>query len=269
MVEASRRLAAGVPGTVVGIAPHSLRAAPLDEIAAILPLAAGGPVHIHVAEQVKEVEACLAATGARPVAHLLDGLPVDRRWCLIHATHLDAAETRAMAATGAVAGLCPVTEANLGDGVFNLTGFRATGGAFGVGTDSNVAIGAAEELRQLEYSQRLVTLARNVTCDGERSTGRTLFEGAFAGGAQALGRPGAGLVVGAPADIVSLGGDHPFLFGKAGDDLLDGWIFSAGNGAVDRVWTAGVKRVQGGRHVDRERVGARFRTVMRDVLGRV
>lgn len=262
LMQAVRRHAAAVPGTVVGIAPHSLRAAPIEDIGAVLPLAEGGPVHIHVAEQVREVEDCLAATGARPVEHLLASLPVDGRWCLIHATHMTAEEAAGVAARRAVAGLCPVTEANLGDGIFDLPAFAARGGAWGIGTDSNVALGAAEELRQLEYSQRLATRTRNVACADERSTGRTLFDAALAGGAQALGRDARGLAVGAPADIVSLAADHPFLAAKSGDGLLDGWIFSAGNAAVDCVWTAGAKRVEGGRHVRRKEAAARFRAVI-------
>lgn len=266
LMDAVRRHTSAIPGTVVGVAPHSLRAAPLADMAAVLPLAEGGPVHIHVAEQVKEVDDCLAATGARPVQHLLASLAVDARWCLVHATHMTPEETAAVAASGAVAGLCPVTEANLGDGIFDLPGLTASGGAYGVGTDSNVAIGAAEELRQLEYSQRLATRTRNVACAGGRSTGRTLYAAAVAGGAQALGRDGRGLAAGAPADIVSLAAGHPFLAGKSGDALLDGWIFSAGNAGVDCVWTAGVKRVAGGRHQRREETAARFRALIAELV---
>src|SRR5213078_4868491 len=150
-----------------------------DELAAIVPLAEGGPVHIHAAEQIKEVEECIAWSGRRPVAWLLEHAPVDRRWCLIHATHMTATETEALAKRGAVAGLCPVTEASLGDGIFPAREFIAAGGRFGVGTDSNVLVGVADELRQLEYAQRLHGRQRNVVSRGEgSSTGRTLYEAA-------------------------------------------------------------------------------------------
>ena len=149
-------------GAVVGVAPHSLRAATPEELRAVTALAGDGPIHIHVAEQMKEVEDCLAWSGARPVEWLLANAAVDRRWCLIHATHMTDAETDGIARSGAVAGLCPITEANLGDGIFAAGRFLDAGGRFGIGTDSNVLIGVADELRQLEYSQRLAHRARNV-----------------------------------------------------------------------------------------------------------
>src|SRR4051794_16550819 len=155
LMSASRKAIRKLPGANIGIAPHSLRAVTPDELTAIIPLADGGPVHIHAAEQVKEVEDCLAWSGQRPVQWLLDRAPVDRRWCLIHATHTTNEEITAFAETGAVAGLCPITEANLGDGIFPACEFVDAGGRFGVGTDSNVLIGVADELRQLEYGQRL------------------------------------------------------------------------------------------------------------------
>ncbi|RZJ24265.1 MAG: formimidoylglutamate deiminase, partial [Brevundimonas sp.] len=162
LMDESRRIASALPDAVVGVAPHSLRAVTPEEIAAVVPMAGDGPVHIHAAEQTKEVQDCLDWSGARPVQWLLDNVGLDRRWCLIHATHLTADETTRMAASGAVAGLCPVTEANLGDGVFPAVDFLAQGGAFGVGTDSNVLIDAAGELRALEYSQRLTRRGRAV-----------------------------------------------------------------------------------------------------------
>jgi formiminoglutamate deiminase len=243
----------------VGIAPHSLRAITPDELAAILPLAAGGPVHIHIAEQVKEVEDCLAWGGSRPVRWLLDHVAVDRRWCLIHATHMTDEEARSMAATGAVAGLCPVTEANLGDGIFNAPAFFGAGGRFGVGSDSNVLIGASDELRQLEYSQRLARRARNVMAtSGTASTGRALFEGTLAGGSRALGAA-SGLAQGDAANIVSLDAESPALAGRAGDAILDSWIFGANRSPVDCVWARGRKVVTDGRHHHRETVATRFR----------
>jgi formimidoylglutamate deiminase len=162
LIEASRAAVSGLPDAVVGVAPHSLRAVTGEELTAIIPLAGANPIHIHIAEQTQEVDDCLAATGARPVRWLMNNAPVDKRWCLVHATHLNAMETERLAKSGAVAGLCPITEANLGDGVFPAHDYLAAGGAFGIGSDSNVLIDAAEELRTLEYAQRLTRRARNV-----------------------------------------------------------------------------------------------------------
>ncbi len=203
LMAASRKAISKLPGANIGIAPHSLRAVTPDELAAIIPLADGGPVHIHAAEQVKEVEDCVAWSGRRPVQWLLEHAPVDQRWCLIHATHTTNDELAAFARTGAVAGLCPVTEASLGDGTFPAREFVGAGGAFGIGTDSNVLVGVADELRQLEYGQRLKHRERNVLSGGAgASTGRALFDHALAGGARALGRPTVGLTPGARGDIV-------------------------------------------------------------------
>ncbi|WP_128563553.1 formimidoylglutamate deiminase [Methylobacterium crusticola] len=265
LMAGSRRAVAGLEEAVVGLAPHSLRAATLPEIAALLPLAEGGPVHIHAAEQVREVEECVAALGARPVELLLDHAPVDARWCLIHATHMSADETRRLAASGAVAGLCPMTEANLGDGVFPLPAYAAAGGRYGVGTDSNVLVAAADELRLLEYAQRLTGRRRNVVTGEAPSVGRTLVSACLAGGAQALGVP-AGLAPGHPADIVALDADHPSLCAREGDALLDGWIFAARAGAVDGVWRAGRKVVAQGRHRAGPRIAARYRAALGRLL---
>ncbi|QPF87330.1 formimidoylglutamate deiminase [Bradyrhizobium genosp. L] len=266
LMEASRRVVAGCDGGLVGVAPHSLRAVTPEELTAILPLAQGSPIHIHVAEQTREVEDCLAWSGQRPVQWLLDHAAVDRRWCLVHATHMTDDEGRAMAATGAVAGLCPVTEANLGDGTFNAPVFCGAGGRFGVGTDSNVLIAAADELRQLEYSQRLALRARNVmTSARSPSTGRALFDAALAGGAQALGVAG-GLAAGVAADIVSLDADSPAQAGRSDDAVLDGWIFASARSAVDCVWTSGRKVVTNGRHHHGESVAADFRRTLQGLL---
>ena len=259
-----RSLLAELPDAVLGIAPHSLRAVTPDELAALIPLASG-PIHIHIAEQIKEVEDCLAWSGARPVEWLLANAPVDQRWCLVHATHMTEQETRAMAATGAVAGLCPITEANLGDGFFPAEGHLEAGGAYGIGSDSNVLIDATEELRLLEYGQRLAQRSRNVLAPAGASTGATLYRAALAGGAQALGAP-AGLVPGAPADFVSLDCEHASLVGRDGDALIDGLIFAAGRSAIDGVWRRGRQLVAQGRHIDRERIAERYRAALRDLL---
>jgi len=252
---------------VVGIAPHSLRAITPDELAAILPLAQGGPVHIHVAEQVGEVADCLAWSGARPMQWLLDNAPVDPRWCLIHATHLDEGEVAGFARSGAVAGLCPITEANLGDGAFPAQAWLAQGGRFGVGTDSNILIDAAGELRALEYSQRLAARSRNLLAGEEgASVGAALFEGAFRGGAQALGASSAGLSEGGSADIVALDADHPSLVERQGDAILDAWVFASGREAVRSVWRAGDQMVAEGRHRDADDIAARYRATLKRLL---
>ncbi|WP_102960597.1 formimidoylglutamate deiminase [Mangrovicella endophytica] len=264
LVDGCRAVTARLPDAVLGIAPHSLRAATPEDLQAILPLAAGGPIHIHVAEQVKEVEDCLAWSGARPVEWLLDHAPVDTRWCLIHATHMTEDETRRMALSGAVAGLCPITEANLGDGAFPIDAFLESGGSYGVGSDSNVMITVPGELRQLEYSARIDRRARNVVAEPGGSTGRMLFDRAISGGAMALGAS-AGIAAGHSADLVSLdAGAVAYLPREA---ILDHWIF-AGGIAVDGVWVRGRKQVEGGRHVNREAVDRRFRQTMTRLLAR-
>jgi len=250
---------------VLGIAPHSLRAVTPDELAAIVPLAGQGPLHIHAAEQVREVEACVAWSGARPVEWLLDHADVDARWCLIHSTHIGPRECARLAASGAVAGLCPVTEANLGDGIFPAVEYLAAGGRFGVGTDSNILVDAASELRGLEYSQRLQRRKRALLADAaEPSVGATLFRHALAGGAQALG-VAAGLAPGNAADIVTLDRDHPSLCGGT-SDLLDRWIFAARDGAIDTVWRAGRLVVKDGRHVAAAAIADRYRRTVASLL---
>ncbi|MGO4869998.1 MAG: formimidoylglutamate deiminase [Roseiarcus sp.] len=263
LFEACERLVEGRPDEGVGVAPHSLRAATPAELADVVALAGERPIHIHAAEQIGEVEACVASLGARPVRWLLDHAGVDRRWCLVHATHMEAGETRDLAASGAVAGLCPVTEANLGDGVFNARAYLDAGGRFGVGSDSNVSVGAADELRQLEYSQRLSARSRNVLARLGGSTGRALFDATLNGGAQALARRSGVLAVGASADFLTLDAGHPTLAGKSGDAILGAWIFSAGAALVDCVWSGGRKVVKSGRHASRERIAARFAATMR------
>jgi len=245
------------PGAVLGLAPHSLRAVTPDELAELEQLP--GPLHIHVAEQTKEVDDCIAWSGLRPVQWLLDHASVDARWCLVHATQMDEAETKALAESGAVAGLCPITEANLGDGVFPLSEYLAAKGRFGIGSDSNVRIDLCEELRLLEYGQRLARHRRNVVAARERqSSGGVVFRAALAGGRQALG--------GVEFDLVSLDASHPALEGREGDALLDSWIFAAAGNVIDCVWRNGRKLVANGRHRDRVRIAARYRQALRRLL---
>lgn len=264
LLDASRSALAALPDAILGIAPHSLRAVTPDSLAAILPLAGAGPVHIHVAEQVREVEDCLAWSGARPVEWLLDNAPIGPTWCAVHATHMTTEETRRLAAAGAVAGLCPITEANLGDGLFPAPAWLAAGGAFGVGSDSNVLIDAGEELRLLEYGQRLAHRGRNLLAPGaDGSTGGALFRGALAGGAQALGAP-AGIAVGNSADLFTLDRGDPRLSGQMGDAIVDGYVFAGAR--PDRVWRRGHEVVANGRHRARDAVAARYRRVLAQLI---
>lgn len=261
LMERSEAIVSGLPGAVLGVAPHSLRAATPEELKEIVPFAKGGPVHIHVAEQVKEVEDCLAWSGKRPVEWLLDNMQPDDRWCLIHATHMTGDETVRMAKSGAVAGLCPITEANLGDGVFEAPVFLAAGGRFGVGSDSNILISLEEELRTLEYSQRLLRRSRNVVADPGQSTGLNLYSQALAGGAQALGAA-SGIETGKPADLLALDlADVGYL---PAEKIFDHFIFARGIG-VDSVWVDGAQQVEGGRHRKRDAIAVRFAGVMAEL----
>ena len=268
LLEASRRLVGKLPDAVLGIAPHSLRAVTPGQLTELLPLAARGPVHMHAAEQTGEVEQCLAWSGARPVQWLLDHAPVDARWCLVHSTHIDDSEVARLARSGAVAGLCPITEANLGDGIFPATKFLGAGGRFGIGTDSNVSISVSDELRQLEYSQRLRDRARNVVEGAAPSTGRALFDCALRGGSQALGIEAAqaGIVPCAPADFFSLNEKSPLLAERSGDALLDSFVFAGLRDAVDGVWRAGIKQVTGGRHHLRDEAERAWRLALARLL---
>ncbi|WP_417714385.1 formimidoylglutamate deiminase [Pseudophaeobacter arcticus] len=271
LVDQARSAALALPADCqVGIAPHSLRATAPDDLARVLlAQAAGCPVHIHIAEQPKEVQEVQAGLGARPVEWLLANAPVDQSWCLIHATHMTQAETRALAVSGAVAGLCPVTEANLGDGPFNGTTYLEAGGAFGVGSDSNVLISLTEELRTLEYSQRLRDLSRNVLVQGEGSVGHALYTGAAKGGAQALGRGAGEIAVGQWADLVAIDSTHPSLCALTDAQLLDGLVFAAKDEVVTDLWSAGRHCVQGGCHVARDQILARYRRAISGLLAEI
>jgi formimidoylglutamate deiminase len=248
--------------TYVGIAPHSLRATSPEDLARIVAQTPEGPVHIHIAEQTHEVERVQEVLGARPVEWLMDNAAVDRRWCLIHATHMTEAETNSVAQSGAVAGLCPITEANLGDGIFNGSQFLRAGGTFGIGTDSNVNIALCEELRMLEYSQRLRHRERNVMVIDEGSTGETLYAGAAKGGAQALNRNSGEIAVGKLADLVAIDSNAPTLCALSADQILDGYLFAANDNVVTNVWSAGRHNVQNGRHVAHDRIVANYRAAM-------
>lgn len=243
-------------GARLGMAPHSLRAVPPDSLCEALAgldaLDAGAPVHIHVAEQTAEVDACLAWSGQRPVEWLLDHAPVDERWCLVHATHMSAAESARAAHSGAVAGVCPTTEANLGDGIFDMPAWRAADGRWGVGSDSHASVSAAEELMLLEYGQRLHTRQRNVVAsETQRFVATAMTLEAVAGGAQASGRAVAGLAAGQRADFVVLDASHPLLDGlPSADAMLSAHVFASQRRcAIESVWAGGRRQVRGGRHL--------------------
>lgn len=250
----------------LGLAPHSLRAVSKDALSETIALHPKRQIHIHVAEQIREIEEITAHMGARPVEWLLDHVDVNAHWCLIHATHMTARETRGLAASGAVAGLCPVTEANLGDGIFAGGDYQAAGGVFGVGTDSNVNISLTEELRLLEYSQRLRDRARNVLADDNGSTGAALYLSAAQGGARALGRDSGRIALGQIADLVAIDGEHPALFALNDAQVLDGFVFAGNDGLVRDLWSAGRHQVRDGRHVAEEPITKQFRAAMRDLL---
>lgn len=252
------------PDLHTGVAPHSLRAAGEDAIRAVTAsIHPAAPVHIHIAEQEKEVADCEAWSGLRPVELLLDRVAVDGRWCLVHATHMTQAESRAAATSGAIAGLCPTTEANLGDGLFDLPGWLDADGAVGIGSDSHISVSPVEELRLLEYGQRLRDRGRNVTATSDVSTGRRLLDLAVAGGARALGRSGeAGLCAGVRADIVVLDADAPIFAGQGCDTFLESWIFSGNVPVVTDVFVGGKRVVQGGRHPREEYIATRYRDVV-------
>jgi formimidoylglutamate deiminase len=248
----------------LGIAPHSLRAVPdaaLEQAIALVDrLDPTAPIHIHVAEQAREVRECLEWCCRRPVAHLLDIAPVGPRWCLIHATHMDDDETTDLARRGAVAGLCPTTEANLGDGLFNLAAFLEAGGRFAIGSDSHVSISPIEELRWLEYGQRLNTLRRLIAASTtEPHCGARLWRAALEGGAQALGRRIGRLAPGCRADLLRLDPEHSILAGRHSEVLLDSLVFSGNANPVREVMVGGRWLVRDGRHIERERIDAAYR----------
>lgn len=247
---------------VTGIAPHSLRAVSRESLAQIVNLRPESPVHLHIAEQVAEVNEVLQAWGQRPIQWLLDHHAVDSRWCLVHATQTDETELQALAASGAVAGLCPITEANLGDGIFDGEAFVLADGRYGVGTDSNVRISLVDELRLLEYSQRLRGQSRAVLASVEQSTGRHLFESVTRGGALALGRDAGGITAGQFGDLTALDLESLTLTGLQGDQLLDSYIFAGSDQLVTDVWSAGRHVVVQGLHIHRASIINRYRKTL-------
>ncbi|OZB58197.1 MAG: formimidoylglutamate deiminase [Lysobacterales bacterium 14-68-21] len=255
----------------VGIALHSLRAVPETAMRTLLATGAAqtGPIHIHIAEQVGEVQDCLAVRGARPVEWLLDHAEVDARWCLVHATHLTGHETSRLARSGAVAGLCPTTEANLGDGLFPLADYLDAAGALGVGSDSHISVSPVEELRWLEYGQRLVTRHRNIAARGEgASVGETLWAAALRGGAQAAGLPLGALEPGRRADLLVLDDEAPLLAARDAGSAMDSFLFAGNAPLVRHVMCGGRWMVRDFRHHDEERIAARYRATVAALAAR-
>jgi formiminoglutamate deiminase len=266
LLEGSVAAIRDLPDARLGVAPHSLRAVSLDDLGWISSLRPNDPVHIHVAEQIPEVETSLKITGKRPVELLMDTIPLDRRWCLIHATHLSDAERDGIASSGAVAGLCPITESSLGDGIFDGIRYAQAGGAYGVGSDSNIQIDAGSELRQLEYSQRLRDRRRALFAEEKASTGLALWQAACAGGARACGRVIGAIAPGHRADFITLDTDHPALVGRSGAEAIDSAIFAANAMPLRDVVVGGRRVVAEGRHLARDSVRTRFAGVMRRLL---
>jgi len=271
MVEQARAVAGADPDVRIGVAPHSLRAvdpASLTELAQGLEgIDPSAPIHIHVAEQTKEVDDCLTWGVARPVEWLIINDAIDKRWCLVHATHMNTTETAALAASGAVVGLCPTTEANLGDGIFPLLDFRAAGGRYGIGGDSHVSRSPAEELRMLEYAQRLVRRKRNLAVSEDSpAVGTTLWREAAAGGAQALGRRMGALAPGLRADLVVLDGAHPDLAARDGDAIANAFVFSGASDLVRDVMVGGRWVVREAGHPLAEAAARDYRRAVAELL---
>ena len=260
---------AAQPAQQLGLCFHSLRAVTPEQITEVL--AAGNqqcPIHIHIAEQQKEVDDCLAWSGLRPLQWLYEHVPVDARWCLVHATHAQPAEVAAMARSKAVAGLCLTTEANLGDGIFPAVDFLAQGGRMGIGSDSHVSLSVVEELRWLEYGQRLRDQRRNrLYRNDQPMVGRTLYDAALSGGAQALGQPIGELAVGKRADWLVLDGQDPYIAIADGDAILNRWLFAGGDRQVRDVMVNGKWVVRQGRHGQEEQSALAFVEVLRQLLG--
>jgi len=254
---------------VTGLTAHSLRAVTKESFTEVLSAYAkqeNRPIHIHIAEQTKEVDDCVAWSGARPVEYLYDHFAVDGNWCLIHATHMTEAETLQLANSASVAGICPTTEGNLGDGFFNATHFLDAGGKFGIGSDSHISISPTEELRWFEYGQRLVHRSRNQLSGGfNRSTGRNLFDLAVAGGAQACGHNSGTIEVGKRADFIVLNSEHPLLCGRGGDELIDSWIFSGNENTVCDVYVGGKQVIADGHHEQEDAISSRFKSTLNEL----
>lgn len=253
----------------IGVAPHSLRAVGIEDLRGYSTAFPAGPIHMHLAEQRAEVAEVEEHWGARPVTWALDNLQLDQRWCLIHCTQMTPNETIALARSGAVAGLCPITESSLGDGIFEAVRWVDHGGAFAIGSDSNIRISLSEELRTLDYSQRLRDGTRAALASPDKSTGRRMYDGMLQGGAQASGRETGRIEAGCWADFLALDTGSEHMWGRQGDTALDAWIFAGDDRLVKDVWSAGRHMVQHGQHVQRADIVAAYKRAidaLRDAL---
>ena len=247
-----------------GVAPHSLRAVSESQLNELVSGLAqqnfNGPFHIHIAEQQQEVNDCLSYYGATPVRWLLDNFPVNESWCLVHATHVDAQELQMMHKAGVVAGLCPTTEADLGDGIFPASDWQELGGTWGIGSDSNLCVNAPEELRLLEFGQRLRDQQRNIMAAEGETVGVKLYRNALSGGLQALAKtPARGFAVGQRADFLVMNHDHPLLLDKKRDQLIDAWVFAGNRQMLSQVWIAGQCVVENGHHLNQDKIESDWR----------
>ena len=248
--------------TVFGVAPHSLRAVSASSLDLTRQLANGGPFHMHLAEQRAEVEEVRHYLGARPVEWVLDNFEADTDCCFIHCTQMQPHETSGLAASGAVAGLCPITEASLGDGVFDGVSWFDADGMIAIGSDSNIRISLSEELRNLEYTQRLRDGSRSAMATSTASTGRHILDAMIAGGAQAAGRHTGQIASGYWADLMALDTQSVTLAGRTKDQLIDSFIFAGDDHLIRDVWSAGRHLVSGGRHIEHNKISSNYRTAL-------
>ncbi len=255
--------------TNIGVAPHSLRAIDPHSLPQLLQLAGDKPFHLHLAEQHAETLEVQAVWGKRPVEWLLDNADIDAQWCLIHCTQMLPHETKMLAKTGAVAGLCPITESSLGDGIFDAVRWFDQGGRVAIGSDSNIRIALAEELRTLEYSQRLRDHSRAALATSDKSTGRRIFDAICAGGAQAAGRKSGMIKTGNWADLMVLDDAHIDLSSRTGDTLLDTYIFAGSDRMVTELWAAGRHMVKDGQHVARGEITRKYMQVLQQLEGMI
>ena len=253
------------PDSVIGIAPHSLRAVDPQTLMKLIALYPTGPVHMHLAEQTAETEEVCAFLGQRPVEWVLDNLSLNDRFTFIHCTQMEAHETEGLARSGAIAGLCPITESSLGDGIFDGVRWLKTGGSIAIGSDSNIRITLSEELRTLEYSQRLRDRSRAALAATHQSTGQVLFDAVARGGSKASARATGTIKKGNWADLVALNGQHVDLEGRQGETILDIFIFAGHDGMVCDVWSAGRHMVQSGKHIARESITMAYQSAMREL----
>ncbi len=262
---AGRHLAALPADARLGLAPHSIRAVAPEDLARASELAGNGPIHMHLAEQIGEVEEVMAAYGARPVEWFLDNCDAGPKWCLIHCTQMEPHETAGLARSGGIVGLCPITESSLGDGIFDGTGWFDAGGRIAIGSDSNIRISLSEELRTLDYSQRLRDHSRAPFATRSHSTGRRLFDAVNEGGAIAAGRNCGRIEAGYEADLMALKADNVHLAGRNSDTILDSYIFAGDDRLVSDVWSAGRHMVTNGSHRHHDEITERYKAIMREL----